>query len=147
MKWHHIVPVLFLAAFWGCGNGDKPADGGENPPVSEAQAPSAGNAPAQVSPPAAAADTQLAAAGPAGGEKVFKSTCAMCHQTGAAGAPVLGSKADWEARTAQGKEVLYKHALEGFTGEKGMMPAKGGNSSLSDADVKAAVDYMVSKAG
>ncbi len=79
------------------------------------------------------------------GEHVFKGTCAMCHQTGAGGAPIKGNKADWEPRIAQGKDVLYKHALEGFKGGKGAMPAKGANASLSDDDVKAAVDYMVSE--
>lgn len=82
----------------------------------------------------------------ADGEKTFKGTCAMCHATGAGGAPVLGNKADWAPRIAQGKDTLYKHAVGGFTGKKGMMPPKGANASLSDADVKAAVDYMVSKA-
>lgn len=80
------------------------------------------------------------------GEKVFKATCAMCHQTGAAGAPILGNKDDWGPRIAQGMPTLYTHALKGFTGKKGAMPAKGANPSLSDEDVKAAVDYMVSKA-
>lgn len=80
------------------------------------------------------------------GEKVFKSTCAMCHQTGAAGAPILGNKDEWAPRIAQGNATLYDHAIKGFTGTKGMMPTKGGNPSLSDEDVQAAVDYMVSKA-
>jgi len=80
------------------------------------------------------------------GEKVFKATCAMCHQTGAAGAPIVGNKDDWGPRIAQGMPMLYDHALKGFTGKKGMMPAKGANPSLSDDDVKAGVDYMVSKA-
>jgi cytochrome c5 len=58
---------------------------------------------------------------------------------------MLGSKEDWAPRIAQGKDVLYKHAIEGFTGEKGVMPPKGANPSLSDDDVKAAVDYMQAK--
>ena len=79
------------------------------------------------------------------GEAAFKKTCAMCHQSGVAGAPKLGSQADWGPRIAQGKDVLYKHALEGFTGEKGMMPAKGGNTAMTEDEVKAAVDFMVQK--
>jgi cytochrome c5 len=79
------------------------------------------------------------------GEKVFKGTCAMCHKTGASGAPIIGNKADWAPRIAQGMPTLYEHALKGFTGKKGAMPAKGANPSLSDDDVKAGVDYMVSK--
>lgn len=116
---------------------------------SEGKATEAGNAaPAAVAsaPAAAAAVSSAASVSNAGGEKVFKSVCSMCHQTGAAGAPMVGSKEDWAPRIAQGKDTLYKHALEGFTGQKGAMPAHGGNPSLSDAEVKSAVDYMVSKA-
>lgn len=80
------------------------------------------------------------------GKKVFGAVCSMCHASGTAGAPRLGDKADWGPRVAQGMDVLYKHSLEGFTGEKGMMPARGGSTTLSDDDVKAAVDYMVAKA-
>lgn len=100
-----------------------------------------------AAPAAAEAATQTAAVDPAlkKGEDVAKKTCLMCHQTGAAGAPIVGNKGDWEARVAQGKDTLYKHALEGFTGDKGAMPARGGSSSLSDDEVKAAVDFMVSK--
>lgn len=80
------------------------------------------------------------------GKKVFGAVCALCHASGAAGAPVFGNKADWEPRIAQGMDVLYKHALEGFTGAKGTMPARGGNPKLTDDEVKAAVNYMVDKA-
>lgn len=79
------------------------------------------------------------------GKGVFGKTCAMCHAAGVAGAPKPGDKADWGPRIAQGKETLYKHAIEGFTGAKGMMPARGGSSTLTDAEVKAAVDYMADK--
>jgi cytochrome c5 len=76
------------------------------------------------------------------GKSVYGKTCAMCHAAGVAGAPKPGDKEDWGPRIAQGKDTLYKHAIEGFTGAKGMMPARGGASSLSDDDVKAAVDFM-----
>jgi cytochrome c5 len=104
-------------------------------------------APAEAPPAAASAATATPAAGGdlAKGEKVYKSTCAMCHASGAAGAPLLGNKADWDPRVAQGKDTLYNHAIHGFTGAKGTMPAKGANASLSDDDVKAAVDYMVAQ--
>ena len=69
----------------------------------------------------------------------------MCHQTGVAGAPKLGDKADWGPRIAQGKDTLYKHATEGFNGNKGAMPAKGGNPALKDDEIKTIVDFMVSK--
>ena len=67
----------------------------------------------------------------------------MCHAAGVAGAPKPGDKAEWDPRIAQGKDTLYKHAIEGYTGAKGAMPARGGNAKMSDEDVKAAVDYMV----
>ena len=75
-------------------------------------------------------------------EVVYNTICKACHEAGVAGAPKPGDKADWGPRIAQGKEVLYKHAIEGFTGAKGMMPARGAGASLTDDEVKAAVDYM-----
>jgi len=79
----------------------------------------------------------------AGGEDTYKAACFACHGTGAAGAPKLGDKADWKARIAAGNETLYTHAIKGYKGAKGFMPAKGGRADLSDDAVKAAVDYMV----
>lgn len=80
------------------------------------------------------------------GKEVFDATCHMCHKTGVMGAPKFGSKEDWAPRIAKGMDTLYQHALHGFKGEKGVMPAKGANPALSDAEVKAAVDYMVAHA-
>jgi cytochrome c5 len=77
------------------------------------------------------------------GKSVYGKVCAMCHAVGAAGAPKPGDKADWGPRIAQGNAVLHKHALEGFTGTKGQMPARGANAALSDDEVKAAVAFMV----
>lgn len=98
-------------------------------------------APAPVAAPAAPAP---AVAENTLGKSTYNKTCALCHGAGVAGAPKPGDKADWGPRIAQGADTLYKHAIEGFTGNKGAMPARGGGSSLADADVKAAVDYMVS---
>ena len=81
-----------------------------------------------------------------GGEGVYKSACIACHGAGIAGAPKAGDKADWSPRVAQGKPTLYDHAIRGYQGKAGVMPAKGGNSALADGDVKSAVDYMVSLA-
>ncbi len=106
----------------------------------EAAAPAAAAAPAVVEAPAPAAPV---AAENALGKSIYGKTCALCHAAGVAGAPKPGDKADWAPRIAQGDETIYKHAIEGFTGEKGMMPARGGGSSLSDDEVKAAVDHMV----
>src|SRR5215212_10398772 len=76
----------------------------------------------------------------ASGQQTFAQVCSSCHQSGAMGAPKFGSKADWAPRIKKGKQTLYTHAINGFKA----MPPKGGQPSLSDADVKAAVDYMVS---
>lgn len=80
----------------------------------------------------------------------FESKCVACHAANSniPFAPKLGNKADWEPRIKQGKEVLFKHAIEGFTNPKGgMMPAKGGFADLSDDEVKAIVVYMANEAG
>jgi cytochrome c5 len=87
-----------------------------------------------------------AQASAADGAKVYNSACFACHKMGVANAPKVGDKAAWGPRIAKGKDTLYTHALQGFTGEKGTMPAKGGYAHLSDEEVKAAVDYMVSQA-
>lgn len=79
----------------------------------------------------------------ADGKAVYNKTCKMCHAYGVAGAPKVGDKADWDARRKQGLDTLVQHAINGFKGAKATMPAKGGNSNLSDADVKAAVQYML----
>jgi cytochrome c5 len=91
----------------------------------------------------ASASTTAAMGAGGGGQTVYTSTCAMCHAAGVAGAPKPGDKEDWKPRIAQGKDTLYQHAIAGYQGKKGMMPPKGGNTSIADADVKAAVDFMV----
>ncbi|MDQ3060896.1 MAG: c-type cytochrome [Pseudomonadota bacterium] len=126
--------ALFLSA---CGD--------KTPTSPAAQAP----APAPVTTPAPAAEPAAPVATPVAenelGKKTYNNTCAMCHAAGVAGAPKPGDKADWGPRIAQGNDTLYKHALEGFTGAKGMMPARGGSTTLKDDEVKAAVDYMVAR--
>lgn len=77
------------------------------------------------------------------GDAVYKKTCGVCHDQGIAGAPKLGDKAKWAPLIKQGKEALYATSIKGKPGTG--MVAKGGNASLSDADVKAAVDFMVDK--
>lgn len=74
------------------------------------------------------------------GKDVYAKTCSVCHATGLAGAPRYGNAADWAPRAARGTSQLYQSALKGTP--KGM-PSKGGNLALPDAEVKAAVDYML----
>ncbi len=78
------------------------------------------------------------------GEEVYKQVCFACHDAGVAGAPKLGDKEAWKDRIAKGEATLDKHAIEGFTGETGSMPPKGGRTDLSDEAVKDAVAYMLS---
>jgi len=92
----------------------------------------------QVAPAAAGAAPAAAAAAQGSGESVYQSACAACHATGVLNAPKPGDRFAWKPRLAQGMAALYQHAISGIRG----MPPKGGNAALSDAEVKAAVDYM-----
>lgn len=107
-------------------------------------------APAEAPPAVAAATPEagsvILAQGGDTGKKVYDKTCVACHLAGVAGAPKFGDKAMWAPRIAQGMDTLYTHSIKGFQGKAGVMPPKGGNMALSDAEVKAAVDYMVSNA-
>jgi cytochrome c5 len=120
-------------------------------PVGEVNFVPAGSAPAAPATPVAPAGSAQAgtpapspvsATATKSGDQVYQSACAMCHSAGLAGAPKFGDKAAWKGRIGQGVAVLHDHAIKGIRG----MPAKGGNSALADAEVEAAVDYMVSQA-
>lgn len=92
------------------------------------------------------APTAAPAASPAASRdagQVYQAGCVTCHGTGVAGAPKVGDKGQWAKRVAKGRDALYASAIKGTQGAAGVMPPKGGNPSLSDAEVKAAVDYMV----
>lgn len=84
-----------------------------------------------------------AAAMPTDGVGLYDVACSACHSQGIGGAPKSGDKAAWAPRLAQGTAILYKHAIEGYQGKAGVMPAKGGRADVSDDLVKAAVDHMV----
>lgn len=97
-----------------------------------------------ASPPAtaqsgAAPPANTAAAAKPDGAQVYQAVCSMCHAPGLAGAPKYGDKAAWKPRIAQGLPTLHDHAVKGIR----TMPPKGGSATLSDAEVGAAVDYMV----
>ena len=79
----------------------------------------------------------------ADGKRVYSQACIACHGNGVAGSPKVGDKEAWADRVTKDQETLYTHAIEGFQGEDGVMPAKGGYTNLSDDEVRAAVDYMV----
>lgn len=81
----------------------------------------------------------------AAGKAVYDVSCASCHASGIMGSPKTGDKPTWAPRIAQGMTLLVSHSVNGYTGKKGMMPAKGGNTKLTAAQVGDAVAYMVSK--
>jgi cytochrome c5 len=100
---------------------------------------------AATSAAAAAASSQVAYGGTTDGAVIFGNLCTGCHTSGAGKAPTM-DKAHWTARLAQGKDTLYKHAIEGYQGpDGGVMPPKGGNPALTDEQVKATVDWMLTQ--
>jgi cytochrome c5 len=105
--------------------------------MGEARAPEVKPAPAAA--PTASTPAPAAVATAASGKDVYDKNCVACHAAGVAGAPKAGDKAAWAPRIASGIDALYASSLKG----KNAMPPKGGNLSLADADVKAAVDYLV----
>jgi len=81
------------------------------------------------------------ASAPKSGKEVFNSVCTACHTAGVMNAPKLGDKAAWETRIAKGEDALVQNALKGLNA----MPPKGGNPNLSDDEIKATVQYMLSE--
>ena len=75
------------------------------------------------------------------GKLVYQAVCAACHTSGLAGAPKLGDAVAWASRLSAGARPMFDSAIKG----KGAMPPKGGNASLPDADVRAAVDFMLAQ--
>ncbi|MGZ8287972.1 MAG: c-type cytochrome [Telluria sp.] len=142
--------VVFMANKGGA-SFKEPAVPAPAAPAAAAPAEAAAVAAPEAAPVAAPAPAPaVAAAAPAAlsadaGKNIYNASCAACHTSGIAGAPKFADKAAWAARIKQGDAVLYDHAIKGFTGKAGMMPPKGG-STASDAEVKAAVDYMVAAA-
>ncbi|AOS84694.1 cytochrome C [Chlorobaculum limnaeum] len=128
--------VTGLIVLGGCGLEKPPAKLAEEiknaqNPAEEAAAPAAAPAPAAA---AAPVDPKLAA-----GKEIYDASCAMCHNSDAMGAPKPGDKAAWEPRLAKGMDTVMKNTIEGFN----TMPARGGNPSLTDDQLKSAVEYMI----
>ena len=97
---------------------------------------------AAVAAAASKAASQVAYGGTLDGAVVYNNLCTGCHTSGAGGAPTL-TAAGMGARAGKGNETLYTHAIDGFQGPAGVMPPKGGNPALTDAQVKATVDWMM----
>lgn len=114
-------------------------------PVGAVYAGSTGAA-AQAAAAAAAAAAQAAQGAYGGtldGKTIYDQLCTACHTTGVGMAPML-TPAGLGARLSKGKDLLYKHAIEGFTGpDGGVMPPKGGNAGLSEEQIRATVDWML----
>ncbi len=79
------------------------------------------------------------------GMQVYNTACAACHSMGIGGAPIMGDIEAWSDRITRGIAMLKQNAVKGYIGSVGYMPPKGGRTDLSDAEVEAAVDYMVSQ--
>lgn len=109
------------------------------PAAPAAAAPAPAAAPVAAAAPAAPAPAAAAPAASVDGKKIYDSTCMVCHATGVAGAPKYGDKAAWTDRVAAGMDTLVKHSIDGLRA----MPPRGGNAKLTDAEVRAAVEYMV----
>lgn len=110
--------------------------------------PAPASAPAPAPTPAPVAVAQATAPAAASGNTVYDQACALCHvPPGLAGAPPFGDAAAWAPRIAQGRNVLAEHVLNGYQGNTGIMPPKGGRVDLSDEAVLAAMDYMIDAAG
>ncbi len=138
--------LLFLPLVAACEKKQPPAPAAPPAPTTTLPAPPAAPAPETKASTTAPAAAKVAGGNPGKGEATYKKTCFACHDAGVAGAPKLGDKTNWGPRIAQGMDKLYTNSIKGFQGKVGMMPPKGGNTALSDADTKAAVDFMVSKA-
>jgi cytochrome c5 len=144
MKAMKFLPFIVAATVLvGCGQKSAPtADANQEKPAAAAASAAATAAPAAVAAAPAAAPSKVSAADLAKGEQVFGANCVSCHGAGVLGAPKVGDKGAWQPRIAKGADALYASGLNGLK----MMPARGGNAALKDEEIKAAVDFMMSKA-
>lgn len=146
MKTTKFLPFIALIALAACSPKAPTTETAPAPAVvvvaPAAPAPAPAPAPEVVAATSAPAPAPASAADLVKGEKIYGATCLACHGAGVMGAPKFADKAAWQPRIAKGTAALYTSAVDGLK----MMPPKGGNMMLKDDEVKAAVDYMVSKA-
>ncbi len=135
-----IPAAAFCALFViGCGGAEKPAEESAADTATETVVEETQTVVEETAPAAEAAHDL------ADGKAVYEANCMSCHDAGIMGAPKTGDIDAWTARIEQGMETLVSKSISGYTGEKFMMPAKGGNPDLTDQEVGNAVAYMVSE--
>lgn len=150
-----VVMLLLIAGAWWIYDGQRVVE--DNPaaraqlaeriaPVGAVYAGESGRAAQLAAEQAAraAAAVSVAFGGALDGALIYQNVCAACHANGVAGAPAPTATA-WAPRIAQGVDTLVRHAIEGFQGPGGLMPARGGRADLSDEQVKVTVEYMIAK--
>jgi len=103
----------------------------------------AGSSSTQTASPALAPAGGSAGVATQTGKQIWEGTCSACHASGLLGAPKIGDRAAWAPRLAEGLKTLESHALHGYK----QMPARGGNTALTDAQVIKALEYMLSQSG
>ena len=134
-----VATALFFAS---CGGNEAAKTEETKAPEVKTEEPAA---PAEVKTEEPAAQTEAVALDVEAGKTLYEAKCSVCHTPGIG--PKLDDKAAWEAVAAQGLEVIYNHTINGFTGTKGAMPAKGTAADATDADLHNAVAYMLATAG
>ena len=134
-----VATALFFAS---CGGNEAAKTEEPAAPEVKTEEPAA---PAEVKTEEPAAPAEAVALDVEAGKVLYDAKCTACHTPGVG--PKLDDKAAWEAIAAQGLDVIYDHTINGFTGEKGAMPAKGTAADATDADLHNAVAYMLATAG
>jgi len=122
--------------------------GGSTEAPAKEEAPAVEEAVVEETPAEEAAPVEeVAVANFENGKAIYDKMCNACHGAGVAGAAKLDDKARWEATAAKGLETIDNNAINGYTGEFGVMPPKGGMATFTDDEVKEAVAYMLHEAG
>lgn len=118
-----LAPLFLLLLLVACNQQEESAPGSATPTATRTET---------------SADTATASTN-SQGQKIYDSACHSCHSTGVAGAPKLGDQTAWKEKIAKGMDSLVQSTING----KGNMPPKGGDQTLSEDDIRAAVTYMV----